>query len=255
MKTKDCLCGLITLFLAFASSVFSEEAALDSLLPLLSSRVEKATLTSDSAGYDVVLAQCEALHARLPSNPWPLYYKSLALLNRVSAMGEDVAKEKRRALYDAAELAAAEALKLKDDPEILALHASVLERSLSVRGGFAMMELGPRAGSEHQRAQGLAPENPRVLLAGGVSLLFKPAFVGGSPEKALKAFEKAVELFKKEVPHGEAPSWGAAEAYMWVGQAQQRLGDRTAAKAAFLKALELAPEYRYVKYVLLPQVE
>ena len=42
----------------------------------------------------------------------------------------------------------------------------------------------------------------------------------------------------------EAPVWGEAETWFFIGQLHQEAGDQVAARAALEKALAIAPDYR-----------
>ena len=118
------------------------------------------------------------------------------------------------------------------------------------------MLLGPRVGKAAQKAKQLAPDNPRVVLNAAISDFNTPKMFGGSKEKGLQGFQLAVELFAQEEPTDPIqPVWGHKEAYAWLGIAYQNRGELESARAAFEKALEIAPDFGWVKYVLLPELE
>lgn len=233
-------------------------AAPVSLLEGMSSRVETAAQTGNDSGLTVELAKCEGILGEHPGTAGALYYKAWILLNRAS-QGGDGDKDQVKALYENAIVALEEAQKAGDNPEIVSLYAAALERSLSVRSAIAAMTLGPKASGLHTKASTAAPDNPRVALLLGTSLMHRPAFAGGSTEKALEQFRKAEALFKTSVNQAEEtswqPRWGRAEVYAWIGQAELKLGHGDAARAAYEEALRIQPEYRWVKYVLLPALE
>jgi tetratricopeptide (TPR) repeat protein len=117
------------------------------------------------------------------------------------------------------------------------------------------MTLGPRAGMTMQSALALAPDNPRVVLLDAIGAYYKPPMFGGSKETALTGFKRAAELFDREkITDPLQPDWGHAEAYAWLGIAYLDKSDKAAARAAFDRALAIAPEYGWVKYQLYPQV-
>ena len=79
---------------------------------------------------------------------------------------------------------------------------------------------------------------------------------GGSREKGLQGFQRAAELFAQEEPTDPIqPAWGHREAYAWLGIAYQNRGELESARAAFEKALEIDPDFGWVKYWLLPGLE
>ena len=51
------------------------------------------------------------------------------------------------------------------------------------------------------------------------------------------------------------PVWGHDEVYAWIGLAHLDRDERGRARAALEKALEIEPEFGWVRYVLLPGME
>ena len=118
------------------------------------------------------------------------------------------------------------------------------------------MLLGPRVGKAAQKAKQLAPDNPRVVLSAAISDFNTPEMFGGSKEKGLQGLQRAAELFAQEEPTDPIqPVWGHREAYAWLGIAYQNQGELESARAAFEKALEIDPDFGWVKYWLLPELE
>jgi tetratricopeptide (TPR) repeat protein len=117
------------------------------------------------------------------------------------------------------------------------------------------MTLGPKSGMTMQSAQQLEPNNPRVILLDAIGNYYKPAMFGGSKDGALAGFKRAAEFFDKEkITDPLQPDWGHEEAYAWIGVAYLDKNDKAAARAAFERALEIAPEYGWVKHQLYPKV-
>ena len=118
------------------------------------------------------------------------------------------------------------------------------------------MLLGPKSGKAIQKAKQLAPDNPRVVLSAAISDFNTPEMFGGSKEKGLQGLQRAAELFAQEEPTNPIqPVWGHREAYAWLGIAYQNRGELESARAAFEKALEIDPDFGWVKYWLLPELE
>jgi len=120
-----------------------------------------------------------------------------------------------------------------------------------------MFTLGPAAMANLENARKLAPDNPRVWLFSAINTLYKPAFVGGGPDNALKEFEKAQSLFAGAAPAGggSTPTWGACDAWLFAGMAQMKRKDYAAARDAFRRALAANPSNAWVKSSLLPGAE
>lgn len=117
------------------------------------------------------------------------------------------------------------------------------------------MFLGPKADRAMERAQQLAPNNPRVVLLNAIGLFQKPGMFGGDKKKALNGFERAARLAAQEtVTDPLAPDWGHAEAHAWMGVAHLNADRPAQAHAAFQEALRANPDYGWVKDVLMPQL-
>lgn len=145
--------------------------------------------------------------------------------------------------------------------EALALLASCYGQAIGVAperdmsSGLAI-SYGMNAQTLMAAALKQAPDNPRVLLLDGLSLYFTPPGFGGSKERALQRFETAARRFETFKPQdARQPQWGAAEVYAWIGLARQEKGELELARDAFKKALARHPEFRWVKFQLLPAVE
>ena len=185
---------------------------------------------------------------------WGHYYIALADY-RIAGLLEGESKDPSEHLNAAVE-------HLKKATEIDPQAAEAYSLLSSVYGwqiGLSPMKsmlLGPRVGKAAQKAKQLAPDNPRVVLSAAISDFNTPKMFGGNKEKGLQGFQRAAELFAQEEPTDPIqPVWGHREAYAWIGIAYQDQGELELARAAFEKALEVDPDFGWVKYVLLPELE
>ncbi|HHQ13827.1 MAG TPA: hypothetical protein ENK16_02260 [Chromatiales bacterium] len=110
---------------------------------------------------------------------------------------------------------------------------------------------GMRSDKAMRRAHELDPDNPRVLLLKAIGLYFRPALFGGDKPRATEMFRQAAERFAdwQRSPAG-GPNWGAAEAWAYLGYAQQQAGKTDQARLAYHKALQLRPDYAAVRDAL-----
>ena len=119
--------------------------------------------------------------------------------------------------------------------------------------------LGPSLGSQNvaltSQALGIDPNNPRVLLQAGISKLNTPEFFGGSKTKALEYFKKSVKAFETSGESITNIEWGYLDALAWLGTTYTQLNDFTSAIETYNKALEVAPNFSWVKNNLLPTAE
>lgn len=119
--------------------------------------------------------------------------------------------------------------------------------------------LGPSLGSQNvaltSQALGINPDNPRVLLQAGISKLNTPEFFGGSKTKALEYFKKSVKAFETSGESITNIEWGYLDTLAWLGTTYTQLNDYTSAIETYNKALEIAPNFSWVKNNLLPTAE
>lgn len=115
--------------------------------------------------------------------------------------------------------------------------------------------LGPKSGSLTSKAKELAPENPRVALIDAIGTYNTPSLFGGGKDKGLEKMKQAAVLFERwKEPDSLQPDWGREEVHAWIGIAYMEREETILARKAFEKALEINPDYGWVKYRLLPKV-
>jgi tetratricopeptide (TPR) repeat protein len=111
--------------------------------------------------------------------------------------------------------------------------------------------LGPDNGRWVDSANKWRKNEPLPLVEKGNSLYFRPAFVGGNKKEAIKLYEKAFEIYSDD----KACNWMYYSIGTWLGQAYVKQGNKTKAEQIYLKLLETAPDYLWVKNELLPKVK
>ncbi|RMF99299.1 MAG: tetratricopeptide repeat protein [Gammaproteobacteria bacterium] len=130
------------------------------------------------------------------------------------------------------------------EPEFLALLATCYGTSSALYMLRAATR-GMAADRALRRALQLAPDNPRVRLQEGISLLYRPAAFGGDPAKAAAALRAAIDAFETwDAPTPQHPRWGQAEAWLYLARAWRRLDRLEDARSALQRALAIAPGYR-----------
>ena len=124
---------------------------------------------------------------------------------------------------------------------------SAIDGQLIARDPSRGMELGIASQQSTTAALALGPTNPRVWLVRGQGSMFTPPEYGGGLKTAQEQLTRAVELFAKDAPKPGEPTWGKAEAYAWLGQVYEQLGDKVKAAEAYKTALSIAPDYGFAK--------
>jgi tetratricopeptide (TPR) repeat protein len=221
-----------------------------------SREIEAANVVGDLNRLTNAAAMVDRVLTVTPNDPLLLYYRSLALYRTASLYtGQKKNDEAKRAL-DEADMLLEQATAKSPTADALALRSSVIGMMIGLSGNpLSGMTLGPKSTGLLDRAKELEPKNPRVWLVSGMSNMFTPKMFGGGTDKAEQDLRKALTLFETDQPVPPAPSWGRADAYIWLGQALQKNDKPDEARTAYQKALELQPKNGWVLYVLLPSLD
>ncbi len=146
-------------------------------------------------------------------------------------------------------------IELKEDfPENYALKANLFGKKIAFSPMKAIY-LGPRSGVASGKAMELGKKNPRVNLLIGISTLYTPTMFGGGADKALDIINQSIAIFKTTTDTVSIlPDWGKAEAYGYQGMIFMQQEKYPEARQSFEKALEINPQYGWVKYHLMKQL-
>ena len=253
----------LVLALISASPLFAQGSATKSAAPsgILSGAARLADsvrLVTDRAylmGDTLALSQAFALARRaltvFPDDPVLLHYQGYIRYRQAQRISDfDTALP----LFEEAVSLLERSAAIRPLPETHALIASATGSMIGdsmLRG----VRFGMKANTAEDRAVELGADNPRVLLLRAVSAWYKPSAFGGGEDRARELLQQALRAFAADAPKEPLPAWGHAEAYAWLGQTEGKAGNREAARAAYDKALSLAPDYAWVKYVLKPMLE
>lgn len=174
---------------------------------------------------------------------------------RLNTQFSDISEDQKEQYLNEAEKQFQKSVKI--DPSFADAYAMLGSvYGMKAAGFFSGMKYGPKANNATEKALKTGPKNPRVHMVNAIGLMNKPSMFGGSTEGAIKEFKKAAELFKSFEPATKLmPDWGRAENYAWLGQAYEQNEQYSEAKKAYKQALEVNPNYQWVKYVLMPQLE
>jgi tetratricopeptide (TPR) repeat protein len=103
------------------------------------------------------------------------------------------------------------------------------------------------------KANGIAPENPRVMIADGIVKFNFPDFFGGDKAKASELFKNSIETFKSI--KNDKYAWGLSDAYAWYLTSLITLDNHDEAKKVVKEALEYNTEFGWIKYGILPKIK
>ncbi len=120
---------------------------------------------------------------------------------------------------------------------------------------FNSAELDSEVHQCFEHAKKLDPGNPRIYYSLGILNYFQPKIYGGDIEVAKENFAKAIELYSIYKPKYKVyPDWGFDETYAWLGKIASDQGNIKLAKKYYKKALDVNPDFDWVKKDLLPNL-
>ncbi len=113
------------------------------------------------------------------------------------------------------------------------------------------MFLGPRSARLIEEATKTDRNSAIVWKLNGRSKQFTPKSFGGDNEAAIRSYEKAIKLWETQSLIED--NWFYLDTYAWLGLAYEKKGDVEKAINCYEKALELEPDFNWVKNSLLPK--
>jgi tetratricopeptide (TPR) repeat protein len=137
--------------------------------------------------------------------------------------------------------------------EALALQSSAYGLKISYSPMQGMF-LGPKSSGIIEKAKKLNPNAALVWKIYAGSKLFTPEMWGGDVKEAIKAFETAVKLYESK-PELLKDNWQYLDALAFLGQAYVKDEQAKKAIGIYEKALQVEPEFNYVKKSLLPKAK
>ena len=218
--------------------------------------IETAVRHGSTAGIDSARTIIERVMTAFPEDPLLLHYDAYALYRKATiVMGQDPKADTGPFLEKARDQLAKSAKKLAL-PETFALQSSVYGQIIArSRNPIAAMTLGMKSSEAMDKAVAEGARNPRVWLLRGIGAIFTPSMWGGGLDKAAQHLEKSVSYFATDNPRKPLPSWGRAEAYIWLGQVYSKQGKADAARTAYETAVKLEPDNGWAQALLAGRVQ
>jgi len=177
-------------------------------------------------------------------NVYPLYYLGLCNYRLITLFfSRQQTADAEKCLIEAKECLGKAMRVSTKFAELEALYATLLGYEIALHPEKAP-QLGIQSIQYMSGALNREPENPRINLLQGSSLLYTPENYGGGVQKALPFLRKSVEFFSL-IPPAESlePDWGYVEALTILGMAHKVLKDFPKAKECFQHALQINPGY------------
>ncbi len=111
--------------------------------------------------------------------------------------------------------------------------------------------LGPESIRNINHALEIGPDRPQGWIENGNALYYMPKIFGGSKEKALESYNKAIQLMEKDaemIKH----SWLYINVLMILGQSYEKTENYQMAKITYEKVLRIEPDFTYMREELYP---
>lgn len=217
---------------------------------------------SNKRNFNQIL-EARGILEQIPDNDslviWAHYYIGAASSSLANMIAEKVAEGGRRDIADHVNHAITNLeAAVEIDPTFAdgwVLLSTAYAHKISVRP-LKVIGLSRKFHRAMDKAFELEPNNPRVILLGGIMDYFLPSIAGGDKERAEQRLNKAALLLAEEnITHPFRPSWGHDEAHARLGIVYMDRGDLEDARKAFERALEINPEYGWVMHELIPALE
>jgi tetratricopeptide (TPR) repeat protein len=212
----------------------------------VSTEIEKAQLSGDLPKLAAARALAERVATAFPEDGLMLHYHAFALYREAMATvgrGGDASALLERS-YDIFE----KSLKKRPLPESHVIMSSI-DGQLIAKDPSRAMELGMAAQASTSAALTAGPTNPRVWLIRGQGAIYTPPEYGGGLDQAEQMLKRSIEFFAKDAPKPGEPSWGKAEAHLWLGQVYEKRGNKVKAAEEYKTALAIAPNFEFAKIV------
>lgn len=220
----------------------------------LRAAIERAVIGADWSSLERVTGQLRTAVASSSgrSDPWLHYDLAYALHRRASGLIVEEKADQAKAMLEEAVRIAERSRELGAGAQAQALQGAVTGQLAGASGGFAMMRLGRASFRLLDEAVAAAPQDARVALLNGVSRVNAPAFAGGGPARGEAELRRALSLYANDRSAGPQPTWGRADAHIWLAIALEKQGKLTEAQAELTRALAVAPGHRWILETLQP---
>jgi len=166
------------------------------------------------------------------------------------AIGEDQKKKAVRYIEEAEEIIDKLMTKHPNMPEWHAYKAAFIAYKISINKMRAAF-LAKESNRNIDRALELGPDCAQGWIEKGNGLFYTPKLLGGSKERALEAYGKAIRIMESDqeaIQH----NWLYLNVLMMLGQSYEKTGNTQLARSTYEKILKIEPGFSYVRDELYP---
>ena len=166
------------------------------------------------------------------------------------AMGQDMKRKARDYIREGDMLIDELLAKHPGWPELYAFKGAFFGFKIGLNPMKAVV-LGPESMNNINRAVEIGPDHPQGWIEKGNALFYMPKMFGGSKEKALEAYLKAIRLLERD-PGKISKNWMYLNVLTILGQSYEKVDQLHDAKISYEKILEIEPGFTYVRDELYP---
>ena len=138
-----------------------------------------------------------------------------------------------------------------EQADALALMSGVMGFKISLSPIKGMI-LGSKSDKMMTKAMKLNSESATVQYQEGSSLFYTPAMFGGDQKKAIEHLELARQIHEKSLDEN---NWEYLNTMATLGRCYQATGQLEKAKETYLAAMKAEPDFGWIKYQLMPNLE
>ncbi|MBA3853525.1 MAG: hypothetical protein C0503_03860 [Gemmatimonas sp.] len=222
----------------------------------LRTAIERGVIGSDWTAIDraVVVLRGATQSVSGRNDAWLHYDFAYALHRRASGLIVEGRAGAAKGMLEEAVTAAARSRELGAGAAAQALEGAVTGQLAGAAGGLALMRYGRASLKLLEEAVAAAPNDPRVSLLNGITRVNAPAFAGGGAARGEAELRRSLVLFRNDQARSPHPTWGLADAHIWLAIALEKQDKLVEARAELARALEIAPGHRWVTETLQPQL-
>jgi tetratricopeptide (TPR) repeat protein len=136
--------------------------------------------------------------------------------------------------------------------QVLAMEGSMYGFMTSINP-WKVMTYGPKSIEYLDKAIETNPNCPIAWLYYGNADFYRPEIFGGSKTEALNKYKKAYSLLEERDVQ-KYDQWKVLNTLVMMGQAYEALDEPSLAKEYYQMALEIEPDFDWVKNTLLPEL-
>ena len=136
-------------------------------------------------------------------------------------------------------------LKHPDESDLYAFKGAFFAYKISLNPIKAPF-MGGQSMDNIDRAVELGPERPQAWIERGNALFYMPKAFGGSKEKAVEAYAKAIRYMEQD-PESLHNNWMYLNVLMILAQGYEKIDNYKMAKSTYDKLLLVEPRFSYVR--------